>query len=664
MSLTKTIGGNRLGSGKKMKVELKAYERSTHNLGYKFRTTISPGTLVPFMSRVALPGDTWDLELDADVLTHPTIGPLFGDYKLQVDTFFAPLRLYNSAIHNNMVGIGLKMQNVLLPKMRLPGITWDKIDLLTQNEINKTVSNSCILKYLGVGGMQVLNTNSTTSKSLNAVPLLAYWDIYGNYYANQQETEGVVIERSAGWGTISTFTFGGNTITTVSTTEYALTPSTTAVVTTTGYVPGLENQIVLKDNTSLALPILSMFSHWSVDGNVLTFWNTTAFVPDYKVSMYMIEQSGEGTDVPVLKRFPLTRINEMRTRILGTGPEAEYLIDATNENTTPYNAALKGGNWTGSNGIGTHTCKYKQQGLGVKTYQNDIFNNWLNSEWIANVSTGINAISAIPVDNGKVSVDALILGRKVYDVLNRIAISGGTYEDWVETVYTHKILNRTETPVYHGGLSKLLVFEEVISNSAAEAFDGEQQPLGTLAGRGRIGGDKKGGNVTIKCDEHGYIMGIVSLTPNISYSQGTNWDMWLNSWDDFHKPGLDQIGFQNLMQDQQAYWTAHATGNNVVTRQTTGKQPAWINYQTDYDRTYGDFAEDLDFMVLTRKYTKGGLNNNNTPRTIVDNTTYVDPAKYNYIFADSSLSAMNFWLQINVKATVRRKMSAKVMPNL
>ena len=34
------------------------------------------------------------------------------------------------------------------------------------------------------------------------------------------------------------------------------------------------------------------------------------------------------------------------------------------------------------------------------------------------------------------SIDTLNLSQKVYNLLNRIAVSGGTYKDWIETVYT------------------------------------------------------------------------------------------------------------------------------------------------------------------------------------------------------------------------------------
>ena len=54
----------------------------------------------------------------------------------------------------------------------------------------------------------------------------------------------------------------------------------------------------------------------------------------------------------------------------------------------------------------------------------------------------------------------------------------------------------------------------------------------------------------------------------------------------------------------------------------------------------------------------------NNKEPIKDLTTYIDPTKFNHIFADTRRDAQNFWAQIGVDMTVRRKMSAKIMPNL
>ena len=51
--------------------------------------------------------------------------------------------------------------------------------------------------------------------------------------------------------------------------------------------------------------------------------------------------------------------------------------------------------------------------------------------------------------------------------------------------------------------------------------------------------------------------------------------------------------------------------------------------------------------------------------TLIDDlTTYIDPVKFNYIFADTNLDAMNFWLQIKFGIKARRLISAKQIPNL
>ena len=114
-----TIGGSRLGSGKKQQVELHGYERSTHDLSYIWRSTMASGTLVPFMKLVGLPTDTFDINLDCSVLTHPTIGPLFGSYKVQLDIFSCDMRLYQAELHMNRLGIGMNMAGVKLPQVIL-----------------------------------------------------------------------------------------------------------------------------------------------------------------------------------------------------------------------------------------------------------------------------------------------------------------------------------------------------------------------------------------------------------------------------------------------------------------------------------------------------------------------------------------------------------------
>ena len=76
---------------------------------------------------------------------------------------------------------------------------------------------------------------------------------------------------------------------------------------------------------------------------------------------------------------------------------------------------------------------------------------------------------------------------------------------------------------------------------------------------------------------------------------------------------------------------------------------------TTYNKTYGTFAENGNeaFMVLNRIFEpKDG----DFTSTEIDNTSYIDPSKYNYIFAETSAESQNFWVQIGFGIEARRVM--------
>jgi len=356
---------------------------------------------------------------------------------------------------------------------------------------------------------------------------------------------------------------------------------------------------------------------------------------------------------PKLVTFPLSNIDEMKLQLLQHEPGVRYKIEDTE--IMPYGLPLykrmEGGIVVG------RSLLANQEGLAIKTYQSDLFNNWVNTDWIDG-ENGISAITSVNVTDGKFTIDEFNMKKKVYLMLNRIAISGGSYDDWIDAVYAGEKLSLTESPIYHGGLSKELVFQEVISNSATA-----EQPLGTLAGRGTMSSKHKGGEVTIKVDSHSYIMGIVSLTPRIDYSQGNDWDTNLKTMDDFHKPALDEIGFEELITDQMAWFDTQIDENGNVIYNSAGKVPAWINYMTAVNQVRGNFANANEqmFMVLNRRY---DLEVTETGFKIKDLTTYIDPSKFNHIFAYTRRDAQNFWVQIRANVIARRKMSANIMPNL
>lgn len=680
--MKKTLGGDRIRSESKMEVYLPNFGRSSHNVGKIIRTSQACGTIVPYWCQIGMDGTTFYIDITTKVKTLPTTGPVFGSFKHQIDVFVIPIRLYIAALHNNALGVGLNMSKVLLPQFQV----YTANTSIYEDDVNRgQVNPSSLLSYLGIKGFGHSRTNQYLRR-FPAIFNLAYWDIFKNYYANKQEENAYVItgvthiwkKISVGDGVKQLREWTEN-----KSSEYEIVPKTDSP----RYImlefeedvsPETVNEIQFFTNIPGSTQKLNeltklgdSFVFERTDPNALGIKEPNnprkaTKVYAYKVKKtikiaYNMDTAGQN---PItmpdnqkikLTQFPLKNIDDERTAILAAPSTSAYIVENTK---MPYGAA------TGTLDLPNHdrtktyhssNAWFSQAGLAVKTYLSDRFNNWLNTEWIDGTTGGINAITAVDVSDGKLTMDALILQKKIFNMLNRVAITDGTYQAWREATYGIRSTTLPESPIFCGGMQSEIAFDEIVSNSATD-----EEPLGTLAGRGIATMYKSGRGLKIKCTEPCMIMALGSITPRVDYSQGNKWWTRLQNMDDFHKPTLDAIGFQELIAEEAAAWSTETTENYTHTYQSLGKQPSWIEYTTDVNETYGEFAAGmpLAFMCLNRIYEQG-IN-----RTITNASTYIDPTIYNSIFAESRLSSQNFWVQVAFDVTARRVMSAKQIPNL
>lgn len=680
--MKKTLGGDRLRSESKMEVYLPNFGRSSHNVGKIIRTTQACGTIVPYWCQIGLDGTTFYIDITTKVKTMPTTGPVFGSFKHQIDVFVIPIRLYIAALHNNALGVGLNMSKVLLPRF----LVYSANTSIYENDTNRgQVNPSSLLAYLGIKGFGHSEVNQYL-RSFPAMFNLAYWDIFKNYYANKQEERAYVITGinhtwktlSVGSGVSWSRTWTENKSTAYKIDPTAEKPKYIKLEFEENISPEEVNEIQFLTNIPGSTQKLNTLTRL---GDSFVFERTDPEAigikaPDnprkatkvyvYKVKQtvqiaYNMDAAGENLiTMPdnqkiKLTQFALKNIDDERTKILAAPSTSVYTI---NNLTMPYGAAtatLDLPNYDRSKTYHSSNAWYSQAGLAVKTYLSDRFNNWLNTEWIDGTTGGINAITAVDVTDGKLTMDALILQKKIFNMLNRVAITDGTYQAWREATYGIRSATLPESPIFCGGMQSEIAFDEIVSNSATD-----EEPLGTLAGRGIATMYKSGRGLKIKCTEPSMIMALGSITPRIDYSQGNKWWTRLHNMDDFHKPTLDAIGFQELITDELAAWNTEATGQEEAKYQSLGKQPSWIEYTTDVNETYGEFAAGmpLAFMCLNRVYEEGENG------SIKNASTYIDPTIYNNIFAESRLSSQNFWVQVAFDVTARRVMSAKQIPNL
>lgn len=650
MAIVRTLGKNTLGDNNKMKIAMRDYDMSTHDISTVFRSSIGVGMLVPFCKILCQKGDIIDLNLINKTLSQPTLGPLFGSFKLQHFLFFGGMRLYNSWLHNNRTGIGMKMSDIKLPMM-VANTKGTAISATTD------ISASALYKYLGWSKSKRTGTGATNGVLKNGVPLLLYLDIFKNFFANTQEKYFYMLKGMDNKidisGTKYNVPFSNQFIEISDTTTLQLNVASNNYPEMWGNV-----SFIISDQYYNAVEIAASQLSANLNSNRITLNKVSSM--GYRGIIGISFKKGIADFITVqLGQYDLKVLDQIRDVILHKkGNEVLTLIseelDQKNNGSEDLKKFFNDIVASQSNKLG---------GMLLKTYDSDIFNNWVQTDWIDGTG-GITEITSIDItaNDGKLTMDALNLQQKVYNMLNRIAVSGGTYRDWLETVYTAgKYLDRPETPVFIGGMTQYIEFDEVISKSATETTYGSQ-PLGDIAAIGRGGKPLNNGHVHYQCEEPGYIMGLMAITPMIDYSQGNDFDLNLQTIDDIHKPALDGIGYQDLIQEQMVGETStYKEGESIskLEHKAANKTVAWIDYMTNYNRTFGDFAagEALDFMVLNRRYE---VKNDE----ITDLTTYIDPQKYIEIFADTSIDSQNFWVQTVIQVTRRGNYSAKQIPFL
>lgn len=700
MSEKKTLGGDRLGSGKGMKFQLPNFERSTHDIGKVWKSSMTVGTLVPVFNEIGLNGDTFSFNTEALIRTIPTNAPLLGTFKFQLDFFSIPMRLYNGLTHSNAINIGLDISDVMFPKMELLSTCLNP-DKYADNINTSQLSSSCLHNYLGLKGIGMFDftdeDRTTVYKKFQCIPHLGYYDIYKNYYANKQENVGKIVTANIDETEVDLVRAYQITENNVNWVECRTSTNPAGVTIPNGYKfeffwfntydyenfadsrtlqASNDKPIQLEFDGKVDISTIRLFKKTS-EAATATYVEvpSTAFkcvtndntnnVFVYATGTKKIGVTGvmfsnfiDETATPEILTFPLENIDKMKFAILrDVGLGNEFIVN--NENLEPYQTLHT------QTGQGYQKSKYPLVGLALKTYQSDIFNNLMSTATINQVKAATN----VAVTNGQFSLDSLFLANKTMKMLTAIAVAGGTYQDWQQAVYGDSPTTY-EIPMYHGSMSAEIGFEEVVSTAEVTTARGDQ-PLGTLAGKGKIL-NKKGGNIEIKVNEPSFIMAIASITPRIDYSQGNKFYFMddFQTFDDLHKPQLDGIAYQDVPTETMAWWSRMklTEDGNYVTY-SAGKTPAWMFYMTNYDEVHGDFmaGETLDLMVLNRKYELNRNLGEAQPRRttpIEDLTTYIDPVKYNYAFADGKITAQNFWVQIAVDCQLRRKISAKIIPTM
>ena len=154
---------------------------------------------------------------------------------------------------------------------------------------------------------------------------------------------------------------------------------------------------------------------------------------------------------------------------------------------------------------------------------------------------------------------------------------------------------RLQRPEYITGLKTPVIISEVLNTSATA-----EEAQGNMAGHGVAVSTGKYGNYF--CEEHGYIIGIMSVMPQPAYQQGIPKTYLKSDPLDFFWPSFAHIGEQPVTNNELYAYTATA-------EDTFGYVPRYAEYKYQPSRVAGDFRTVLDYWHLGRIFaTQPALN--------------------------------------------------------
>ena len=243
-----------------------------------------------------------------------------------------------------------------------------------------------------------------------------------------------------------------------------------------------------------------------------------------------------------------------------------------------------------------------------------------------------NGTLKVNIDELGVNINDLRTSNALQRWFERNARGGSRY---IEQILSHFGVRssdaRLQRPQFLGGGRMPVSVSEVLQTSSTD----ETSPQANMAGHGISAGAHNGFKHYF--EEHGYIIGIMSITPRTGYQQGVPRDFTKFDNMDFYFPEFAHLSEQEI-KNQELFLSSEESYNQG----TFGYTPRYAEYKYKASEAHGDFRGNLAFWHLNRIF-------QSQPNL---NTTFVECNPSNRVFATSDTNDDKFWVQIyqDVKA--------------
>lgn len=238
-----------------------------------------------------------------------------------------------------------------------------------------------------------------------------------------------------------------------------------------------------------------------------------------------------------------------------------------------------------------------------------------------------------------VNINELRRAARLQEWLEKNARAGARYIEQIMSHFGVKSSDaRLQRPEYLGGGKQPVVISEVLNQAGSATGTPDLQPVGEMAGHGISIGGNHGFKRTF--EEHGYIIGIMSVLPRTAYSQGIHRDWLKFDKFDFYWPEFAHLGEQEILKGE--IFADTVTGEVNEHLETWAYQERFSEYKYKQSSIHGDFHDDLEYWHMSRIFT--------TPPDLNSSFVIADPTNRIFAVEDATIDKLYVQVYNNVRA--------------
>ncbi|WGL31226.1 major capsid protein [Dipodfec virus UOA04_Rod_809] len=311
-------------------------------------------------------------------------------------------------------------------------------------------------------------------------------------------------------------------------------------------------------------------------------------------------------------------------------------------------------------------------GLFVKSAPFDFVNARVNTSRYQEAI----ARSIVDVSGGRLSMQSLVDGRRLYDYFTKAAWTV-RFDQWIKAEFGVDIRKYLDIPMLLRTWSFDIDFNSLFA-SAAGANDqnqGSESDFGEQAGYGY--GKRGGMKLNYTAEEYGLIMAIVSVEPDAVHTLTVNPFLHKLGSTDLFTPSFDRMGMQDVPADQVDHRNRFETGSIVQPStfqkpywfsvnpdvkfpgksssvKTVGYQPSWSEYCYPYSSAAGYIADPSNTMSTWLTQPLYYYGNSSRVGEIPDRASmvispYSSPLDSLRMFPDTTANSQPFIFALNVR---------------